>query len=131
MSQFAVDPSTGELVRENGSFVRIDGLAEVAQHVRVRVRLIRGEVPTDLSKGMRWFGLILAKGTPAETVEQEFTDTILGTPGVTSVDEITLLTDRATRAASLRFEASVSLGDAQTRIPLHDTFTLPLGNAHE
>ena len=69
MSQFKLDADTGDLVRENGSFVRVTGAEEIAQHVRVKLRLIRGECFMDRTLGIRYFseeqadGAVFAKGT--------------------------------------------------------------------
>ena len=126
MSQFQVDATTGALVRENGSFVRVGGLEEVAQHVRVRLRLIRGEVPSNLTLGIRYEGFLLVKGTAPEAREQELSDTIAGTPGVLTVDEIASILDDATRELVVTFASTIALDDARRRIPLHDRFSISL-----
>lgn len=126
MSQMRVDASTGDLVREGGSFVRVTGLEEVAQHVRVRLRLFAGEVITNLTLGTRYFGLIFEPGTPPERVEGEITSVIIGTPGVVSVDDIDLEVDNETRRGTVDWDGTASLDDARARIPLHDKFSVSL-----
>lgn len=123
MTQIRLDPATGEIVREAGSSQRVDGLEEVAQHVRVRHRLIRGEVPTNLTLGMRFFGLILGKQVPQEVTESEFVDSAVGTPGVVSVDDISVEIGDD-RVGVVTYSGTVELADARRRIPLHDTFTV-------
>jgi hypothetical protein len=123
VTQLRTHPDTGELVRSAGSFDRIGGADEIAQHVRTRMRLFRGEVPTNLALGMRYVGVVLGKGVPPERVEGEFVEMALGTPGVVQVDRMDLQTDDA-RHAVVDFEGTIDLGDARRRIPLHDTFTI-------
>lgn len=127
MSQFAVDPQTGALLRENGAFVRISGVQEVRQHLAIRWRLIRGEVPWDLSRGMRYFGsapAIFADGTPIELIENEFQQAALGTPGIVQVSDLRATYDRATRHATIAIDATVELDDLRRRAPLHDSIAV-------
>lgn len=126
MSQLRTDPSTGELVRSGGAFGRVTGGEEIAQHVRTRTRLFRGECPFNLSLGMRYVGVILGKGTPPERVEGEFVEVAIGTPGVVSVDDLVLDTEASTRHASVDWRGTYSLGDLARRIPLHDRFTVEI-----
>lgn len=128
MSQFQVDASTGALVRENGSFVRLGGAEEIAQHIRVRLRLIRGEVQTNTTLGMRYLGFLLDKATAPERKEGEIIDTILGTPGVLSVDTFSSELNESNRELSVTFDGTGSVDDARRRIPLHDRFTVSLGS---
>ena len=91
MSQFKLDADTGDLVRENGSFVRVTGAEEIAQHVRVKLRLIRGECFMDRTLGIRYFseeqadGAVFAKGTSLDDIGGEFRFAALDTPGVTAI----------------------------------------------
>lgn len=128
MSQWKVDPETGARVRENGSFVRVEGEEEIAQHGRIRLRLFRGETPLNLDLGMDYVGLILAKGTPEQLIEGEYRSQLLETPGFVEVTRLDLdQTDvqRATREGEIDFDALISVDDLSERIPLHDQFTVP------
>lgn len=125
MTMLKLDPTTGKLARENGSFVRIGGVEEIAQHTRFRMRLVQGEVPWNLALGMRYVGVILAKGTPAERIEGEFISAATGTPGVLTVDNLVLEpVDTSLRTARITWSGTISTDDLATRIPFHDTFTL-------
>lgn len=117
---FQTNATTGDLVRTSGSFVRVDGEQEIAQHVRTRLRLFRGECPFNLSLGMRYVGVILGKGTPPERIEGEIIETVIGTPGVVSVDNIKLDTVTSDRQLSVEYDATIDVDDARRRIPLHD-----------
>lgn len=124
MSQFQIDPDTGEIVRSGGKMARVSGVQEVAQHLRVRLRLFAGEVPTNLALGMRYVGVILGKGVPPERIEGEFFDMAIGTPGIVSVDRIDLDTEASDRSAVVEFSGTISLPDLRTRIPFHDRFSV-------
>lgn len=126
MSQMEIDVQSGDLVREGGSFRRVTGYSEIRQHAVVRCRLIRGECRYNETLGVRYFGLVFEPGTPPERVEGELSDTIVGTPGIVSVDDINLEVDGATRVGVLSFDGSMDLGDANTRIPLHDRFAISI-----
>lgn len=123
MTQLRLNPD-GSFARTNGQLTRVEGLESVRQHLQIRLRLIRGEVPTDLSRGMRYVGLMLGKGIAPERREGEVVEVALGTPGVVSVDAISL--EIADRVATIVFDGTVSLSDARRRVPLHDRFTVEI-----
>jgi len=130
VSQLKTDPATGRLVREGGAFVRVTGAEEVAQHLATRWRLIRGEVPTDLTRGMLYFGeipAILSKGTDTNLIEGQYIDVALGTPGIVQVDDLEGTYDAAERTATISIDATIGLDDARRRVPLHDTFEIRFG----
>lgn len=124
MSQFAIDTVSGELIRRNGSFVRVTGAQEVLQHVHIRLRLFRGECLYNETLGVRYFGLVFEPGTPPERVEGEISDQILGTPGVVSVDDLDLEVDTEARRGEIDWDGTLSLDDAAERIPIHDRFSV-------
>lgn len=119
-----IDLVTGDLVRDSGRFVRVDGLEAVQQHVWIRLQIFREEVRLDQEKGMRFIGLLLAKGTSLAEIEGEISGQILDTPGVETVDDLTLDFDGETRRLTVDFHATVSLEDQRERLPLHDRITL-------
>jgi hypothetical protein len=125
MSVFAVDPDTGELLRPSGtSFVRIDGPEEAAQGVRIRWRLIRGEVFLDVLAGPQYVGLALAKGTPPQRIEAELAGEALTVPGIVSVDEIDVQPDYANRTAVVTSSMTYLSADQRTRVRIDDRVTL-------
>lgn len=127
MSQFRVDPSTGDLVRVNGSLQRVTGAEEIVQHVRVRMRLFLGECVFRQDLGMFYIGGILEKGFTAEEIAGEYRSAALETPGVVTVDEVTLeQTDeqRANRVGVIRWSGSYSETNLAERLPIYDTLTV-------
>lgn len=127
MSQIQTDAGSGDLVIEGGSLVLVDGVEEIAQHIRVRLRLLRGEVPERQDLGLPVFDDLLIKGPSFDLVSQAIRDTIAGTPGVVSVDDVQIGDiDPATRTLPVSWSATVSISNLQQRAPLHDSITVQL-----
>lgn len=124
MSVLAVDPDTGALLRVRGSYVRISGAEEIAQGVRIRLRLIRGEVLLDQSAGCRYVGLVFVKGTPPQRIENEIIEQVLQVPGIVSVDSVIVTADYANRLATVEIAMTASVDEQRTRILLEDSITL-------
>ncbi len=127
MSQFEIDEATNDLKRTDGAMTRVTGAVEIKQHVKLRLLLYIGECPLNTSLGMEYFaGGFLDKGTPESVQEAEITEAILGTPGIVSVEDVTLVLDKSARNLKITWEATGELGDLRRRIPLHDTVTVPV-----
>jgi uncharacterized membrane protein YeiH len=127
MSQLQTDPTTGDLALEGATLTLVDGEDEIAQHARVRLRLIRGEVPARQDLGMDFFGVLLIKGASSSDIEGAVRDALLGTPGIVQVDEIEIGDiDPATRTLRVSFSALAQLSNLAERIPLHDAITVQL-----
>lgn len=124
MSVWKVDVDTGDRVRENGRFVRIEGLDEIVQGVRIRLRLKRGEVFLAVLAGPRYTGLIFEKGTPTSRIEGELADEILKVPGIVSVERVTATADYAARTAEVVVECTADLADQRARVRIDDRFSL-------
>lgn len=106
-----IDPSTGDLVIENGDLVFVEGLSAIAQAVRSRLRLFRGEWFADLDAGVPWFQAILLKNPNLTEVRDTLRQTILGTVGIASIVAFDLTLDAATRTATLVFSAIADTGE--------------------
>lgn len=127
MAVFEIDQATGALVRERGSFVRIEGVDEAVQQCVVACRLERGEVLLDQTRGVRYSDLVLEKGTPPGRVEGEYADQLLRVAGVTQVLAIEVTPDYATRSAQVDIEVEFSLVDLRARIPLQVSISVDFG----
>jgi hypothetical protein len=121
MSVFQVD-ATGALVRDAGGFVRTEGLDEIRQGVQTRTLLLRGEVPTDLSRGFPWPAL-LSSGTPAELLASRLRTYTDQAPGVVEILELTV-TEPDDRAVSIAYRARVSLDDLRRSSVIEDSLGL-------
>lgn len=108
--------TTGDLVIENGDLVLVDGLTAIGQHVAMRLRSFKGEWFLDQTTGVPYFQEILQKGTPPSRIRALIRQTILGTEGISSVDELELDYDAATRALSVAFKATAENGETLTSV---------------
>jgi hypothetical protein len=97
----------------------VSGTAAVAQHVRIRLGLIKGEVPWDLDLGVDYWGTVFRKGATDVEISAELERVIGGTPGVSSITELVLTRDPSTRQLSVRYKAKGDLGEiADESVPL-------------
>ncbi len=126
MSVFAIDAATGELIRENGAFVRLNGgEAEILQGCVVAARQLRGEVLLDQDRGIRYLELVFERGVPINLIEAEFADQLSRVPGVLRVSEVTYTPGNARdRAGLLKIEVIGSVSGLAAAIKLADTFTV-------
>lgn len=130
MSQFRIDPDTGDLARSAGSFERVEGLEEIRQHIRLRLLLYRGECPLNTSLGMAYFSPgILDKGVTTDQREAAFREAIEQTPGVDRVEDVTVSIDNSTRVLTVEFLAFVSIANRRETLALHDKITATLAAA--
>lgn len=82
MSIFKTDPDTGDWLRENNGFSRVNGVDEVRIHVTTRLRLFRGEVARDVRVGIDHEGMIWNPRIDETIVANHVAATVLDTPGV-------------------------------------------------
>lgn len=106
----AENPIEGDLRLTNGQLTLVEDLEAIGQHLRVRLRWIRGEWFLDQRTGVPYFDEVFVKGTARSRIESRLRATILGTPGIVSLVSLALTVDTATRAASLAFTARTSTG---------------------
>ena len=126
MTQVRVDPDTSELVRVDGAFDRIDGKDEVGQHVRCKLRLIKGEVFLLKDKGVDW-GFVFEKGNTLSEISSLFRKEIEETPGVASVADVVPTQDsieKAQRLVNFTWEGTYSLPLLREEGPLYDSFVV-------
>jgi len=103
----------GDLHLTDGDVVWIDGAEAVAQHVRCRLRMFKGEWFLNEDEGVPYFedddapnlDAIFKKGMPDTRISQILRQVVLGTPGITSVTSLTLERNRSERHLSVVFEA--------------------------
>lgn len=115
MSVFQVDDD-GELVRDRRGFVRVSGLEEIAQGCTVYLRLLLGEIPTRLDKGIDWPNILAVATTETQLAQAVVERGVLTRPGVVAVDDVTVDIDAGTRTAAITYRATVSLQDLRRRV---------------
>lgn len=124
MSQVKVDPNTSELIRENGAFQRVSGAEEIAQHVRCRFRILKGEVYLDKEAGID-YELVFTKGMEVAEIAGLWRDACDGTPGIDKVIDVLpeqSAIQRANRELEFTVEAEYDLDLLVEEGPLHDKF---------
>jgi len=103
--------ANNELVIQNGDLVLTsDEDDAIAQHIRQRLRVIKGEWFLDRTLGLPLFDLILEKNPNSNLVATLFKQIILETPGVTKLNTYTQDFDKRARTLTISFEATFSTG---------------------
>lgn len=107
----AENPVEGDLRLEGGDLVWLtDPMEIIAQKLRVRFRFFKGEWFLDLTQGVPYYQSILVKAPSRTVLEAIFRQVILSTPGVVSMDLLTVALDNVTRELSVEFRARVDGG---------------------
>lgn len=101
---------TGDIVLAAGDLVLVRGTDAVVQSVRSRLLLFKGEWFLDLDAGMPWYQEILIKNPDVSRLQSLFRDRIAGTKGVSAVNSLTLLFDRANRRLTVTYTAAADAG---------------------
>lgn len=99
-----------DIVVDGLSFVVIDGADAVAQHIKTRLLLWRGEWFLNNDLGVPWDTDILIKNPRGTVVEAALKAAIRETPNVTSLDEFALEYAPSSRELSVSFRASTPFG---------------------
>jgi hypothetical protein len=101
MPDLKLDPLVGDL------FVAADGRAALtddasgettAQHVRIRLRMFKGEWFLNKALGIDYIGQVFVKNPNMAAIASIFKNTILGTPGVSSIVTYNQTFNPATRS---------------------------------
>ena len=116
---FLLDPATGDLDISGGRLHFSTGLQAVAQGVRIRVRMIRGEWFLDQSLGVPYLRgsqvakaeALLGEKFDAQKASAAFRDVIAAAPNVTQVLLSNVVYDGRTRKMSLSWAVSCAFGD--------------------
>ena len=130
MRDLLLDPVTGDLVVVNGfgGFGPNSGQGDltfatdsvaIEQDVRQALGLYLGEDALSPDDGTPWFQQVLGKLPSANALREMFKSRIESLPGIFSVDTINLSVDPKTRALTVSFSATDSLGKL-----IADTVTL-------
>lgn len=94
----------------NGDLSLVTGRDAIAQHLSVRLRTFRGEWRLDERVGLPYFQSILVKAPNMAVVRSIYRRAILSTPGVTSLEGLTVSLDYLTRTLSVSFRAQTTDG---------------------
>lgn len=85
MIDFKIDLITGNLVIENGDFVLVRDADEVAQSLKIRLKMAVGNWFLDNRIGVDYFGKILKKNASEQEISTELRRVIQETQGVKGI----------------------------------------------
>lgn len=102
--------SSGELVFDGGDLVLLDGVDAIAQHVRIALRLFKGECAFAPDEGVPWIQSLFTKPTRIQLVTAVLRRAILAVPGVTEINKFDLSFEPVGRRLSLSFAATTTSG---------------------
>lgn len=88
------------------------GIESIRQAVQIRLRLFRGELFVDQSKGIPYIEEVFTKIQDTGFLRGIFRDTVLRTPGIAEVSSMSIRVDQANRELHVAFRATTEDGDA-------------------
>lgn len=89
----------------------ISGAARVAQSIRVRAQIFKGSWRYDRQVGVPYFQDILVFGASVELVRRRFQELISTTPGVLSIQSLSVRFDRTDATIYVEFTAVADTGE--------------------
>lgn len=102
----------GDLSLVDGKLSLIDGSEALAQRLRCRLQLFRGEWFLDDSWGLPWFQSILRKTSDLVAVRSLLRAAIASIPGVKQVTRVKLSREPSTRKLSVQAQVQSDAGTA-------------------
>lgn len=100
----AINQTTGDLDMSHGIHLVTGGEA-VRQNVARRLRTILGEWFLDARVGIDYFGHVFVRNPNMMIIQSLFRRAIAGTPGVTSVEALSVTSNQTTRELTVSFRA--------------------------
>lgn len=114
MADWALDAATGDLDLSTGNLTFVRGVDAVAQHLKIRLRFVKGEWFLDQRVGIPYRSQIWVKNPNLAAIRTIYRRAILTTPGVDTLERIDLSFDAPTRRLQLEFSAKL-LGESVAR----------------
>lgn len=100
-----------DLALENNRLVLLSGADEVAQRLRCRLKMFRGEWFLNVTRGVDYRGEVFVKRNAPTRVEAELKRAILTTSGVLELLEYSQVIDAAVRSMTVDFKVKATDGD--------------------
>jgi hypothetical protein len=108
---FKLDPTTHDLALDAGGRLEyVEGTDATVQEIKTRLLHFQGESFNDLREGVPWYQEILVKGVDLARVRAIIRAAILSVPAIVDVPRVDVEIDRATRAATITWEAREASG---------------------
>ena len=115
----------GQIVWLEGDISDIERYAElVAQRLKCRWSMLRGEWYLDQRIGTPWLQSLLRKGVDVATIKRVFRAVAASTPGVRSVTRLEVSMDRVNRSAEVTYELVTESGKTVTSDQLAAPFII-------
>lgn len=105
-----IDPVTGELVVTD-DLVFSTGSDAVAQGLRLRLQLFKGEWFLNLDEGVPYYEDVLGQKFDEKRIRAAFRPVILSTPGVVEIISLAVQFDGPTRDVTIAWEVRTEFGD--------------------
>jgi len=135
MPDIYIDPTTNDVVIENGRLKMVDGVDEVRQRIDFRLNLLYGEWLLNTDVYVDWFNTVIGKLTPGKllAVDSHYQEIILGAKGVRRIVSYTssVNADRTYSAeAIIEIDSGVTLRATIAPVDFgEETFGAPEGSA--
>ncbi len=116
-----IDPLTGDWASASATkptSAAVSGDTAIGQHLRIRLRMIKGECPWDLDGGVDYFGTVFRKSATDSEIAADVQRVILGTLGITGLTSFALSRNPVTRLLSVAFSCTSDAGQFSTTVPL-------------
>ena len=121
MINFELDAS-GDIQLEDGQIKTIsDRLESIRQKATVALNTFEGEWFLDVNFGVPYREEILIKNPSVSRISAVLRDTLESVNGVTTVTELSISIDRATRTLSAEFELNIETGETITVSVVNET----------
>lgn len=108
MTDFAMDLATGDLDLSRDDIHFVTDADAVAQHLKIRLRFIRGEWFLDQRVGIPYQSQIWVKNPNLAAIQTIYRRAIVSTPGVDKLERLDLSLDAAVRQLRLDFSAKLA-----------------------
>jgi hypothetical protein len=95
------------LTVRNGELVLVTGEEAIEQQLRLRLKFFLGEFFLDELQGIPYYREVFIKNPNLQLLRSIFTQAILSTPRIASVDSLELSIDGETRTLNLAFVATM------------------------
>lgn len=110
MRTLALDPVTGDLAVAAGKTSLLDGTDAIAQRLRCRLALWRGDYVLDQSLGIPFADLLGRKGRAPGLLKADLRAAALSSPGIAALRSFTFDLD-ASRHATVALAAQATTGE--------------------
>lgn len=108
---FKLDPVTHDLVHDGTRLVRVSGVDAIAQSLKTRLSLFRGEALYDEAEGVPYFESVFGQKTPTAAIREVFRKITVGTPGVAELHKLDLRASAVPRSFTLSISVSTDLDE--------------------